>query len=206
MRDLFSYRMAFRCTTASPSSSDVYWVLGCQGWAGQGYKPPPPSTPSHVRRRLAAYQETGVAAPDPNCVPQPASATSTTWPPTPGPAPQEGPTPRLLLTSVPALRNTLSRPVDHANASCGTPQTPYALPFLRRAISATPARRRGDSDAIASFSAPGRRVGRVSSRAVFPSLPLTRLLWTTSASRPASADPGPHHPPMAALNAWARPA
>jgi S-DNA-T family DNA segregation ATPase FtsK/SpoIIIE len=32
MRDLFSYRMAFRCTT--DSSSDV--VLG-QGWAGQGY-------------------------------------------------------------------------------------------------------------------------------------------------------------------------
>jgi S-DNA-T family DNA segregation ATPase FtsK/SpoIIIE len=32
MRDLFSYRLAFRCTT--DSSSDV--VLG-QGWAGQGY-------------------------------------------------------------------------------------------------------------------------------------------------------------------------
>ena len=32
MRDLFSYRMAFRCTT--DSSSDV--VLG-QGWAGEGY-------------------------------------------------------------------------------------------------------------------------------------------------------------------------
>jgi DNA segregation ATPase FtsK/SpoIIIE, S-DNA-T family len=32
MRDLFSYRMAFRCTT--DSSSDV--VLG-QGWVGQGY-------------------------------------------------------------------------------------------------------------------------------------------------------------------------
>jgi S-DNA-T family DNA segregation ATPase FtsK/SpoIIIE len=32
MRDLFSYRLAFRCTT--DSSSDV--VLG-QGWASQGY-------------------------------------------------------------------------------------------------------------------------------------------------------------------------
>ena len=32
MRDLFSYRLAFRCTT--DSSSDV--VLG-QGWAGKNY-------------------------------------------------------------------------------------------------------------------------------------------------------------------------
>ena len=48
MRDLFSYRWAFRCTT--DSSSDV--VLG-QGWAGQGYTAAD-HRPARTRRVLAA--------------------------------------------------------------------------------------------------------------------------------------------------------
>ena len=76
MRDLFSYRLAFRCTT--DSSSDV--VLG-QGWAART-TPPPTSTPSP-----AAW---------PGCSPRPVcragskppgstTTPSNTWPPTPPP-------------------------------------------------------------------------------------------------------------------------
>ncbi|MGH3401279.1 MAG: FtsK/SpoIIIE domain-containing protein [Streptosporangiaceae bacterium] len=83
MRDLFSYRLAFRCTT--DSSSDV--VLG-QGWASAGYSAAT-IDPSH--------------AASPGCCPRPASpagsrppgcptTTSTTWPPTP-PSSAERPPP-----------------------------------------------------------------------------------------------------------------
>ena len=81
MRDLFSYRMAFRCTT--DSSSDV--VLG-QGWAGQGYSAAD-HRPARTRRVLAAVGNRR-AAPDQDRVPHRRPH------PPPGrlrrPAPQEG--------------------------------------------------------------------------------------------------------------------